>query len=79
MTTRAIAMFAVSAACALAATPVASAQGTTGGCKAFGNNVAGLAQDLGADFGTTASGAARAFPGAFPALVVMPEQETFCR
>ena len=78
MLSRVIAVSGLMAVCTLVAAPVASAQRPAGGCKAFGNNVAALAQGLGADFGATASGVARAFPGAFPALVVMPEQEAFC-
>ena len=49
-----------------------------GSCAAFGENVAGLAQTLGGDFGATASSVARSGAGAFPALVVHPEQATLC-
>jgi hypothetical protein len=49
-----------------------------GGCRAFGQNVAGLAQLLGPDFGATASGVASSDPGAFPELVVHPEQQQLC-
>jgi len=73
-----IAASAVGMLCTLIAAPVASAQPAASGCKAFGTNVADLAQDLGADFGATASGVARVFPAAFPALVVMPEQQALC-
>ncbi|PWW21221.1 hypothetical protein JD79_00349 [Geodermatophilus normandii] len=55
-----------------------TASAAPGGCQAFGENVAGLATSLGARFGANASGAARLFPGAFPAIVVHPEQERFC-
>jgi hypothetical protein len=56
----------------------AGAQDHAGGCRAFGANVAGLAQALGADFGATASGFASSSPAAFPTLVVMPEQAALC-
>ncbi|WP_336032744.1 hypothetical protein [Geodermatophilus sp. FMUSA9-8] len=49
-----------------------------GGCKAFGQNVAGLAQTLGPAFGATASTVATSGPGAFPTLVVHPEQQALC-
>ncbi|TFV58132.1 hypothetical protein E4P41_13450 [Geodermatophilus sp. DF01-2] len=62
----------------LVPTSVASAAPTPGGCRDFGANVSGLARDPAVDFGGNASGAARAFPGAFPQLVVRPEQERFC-
>ena len=66
---------------ALAGTASASAQAPTqppGGCKAFGQHVAGLAQDLGGGFGAAASGAARSEPGGIVTLVVAPEQADFC-
>ena len=56
----------------------AGAQDHAGGCQAFGGNVAGLAQTLGADFGATASGLASSAPAAFPTMVVMPEQAALC-
>jgi hypothetical protein len=60
-------------------TPVAAAQAPEhGSCAAFGANVAGLATALGPIFGSTASGVASSAPGAFPTLVVGPEQEAFC-
>ena len=62
----------------LIAAPAAGAVPASSGCRAFGINVAGLAQDLGADFGATASGVARRFPAAFPTLVVVPEQQALC-
>ena len=65
----------------LALTGAASAQPPTqppGGCAAFGENVAGLAQGLGGDFGAAASGAARVEPGGIVTLVVAPEQATLC-
>ncbi|MGY1725681.1 hypothetical protein ACI79J_01790 [Geodermatophilus sp. SYSU D01062] len=58
--------------------PGAVASATPGGCQAFGQNVAGLAQLLGSVFGATASGVASSAPGAFRALVVQPEQEMLC-
>lgn len=48
------------------------------GCRAFGQNVASLAQSLGPQFGANASGAATSGPGAFVDLVVRPEQERLC-
>jgi hypothetical protein len=49
-----------------------------GGCREFGQNVAGLAQDLGGGFGAAASGAARLEPGGIVTFVVAPEQAAFC-
>ena len=49
-----------------------------GGCKAFGQNVAGLAQGLGSAFGAAASGAASSQPGGIVTFVVAPEQSAFC-
>lgn len=49
-----------------------------GGCAAFGGNVAMLATTLGPAFGESASTVATSGPGAFPALVVHPEQEALC-
>jgi hypothetical protein len=46
-------------------------------CAGFAN-VADLARTLGAGFGSTASGVASSAPGAFPELVVRPEQEALC-
>ena len=51
---------------------------TPGGCQAFGQNVAGLATTLGGGFGQTASGVASSGPGAFPTMVVRPEQSELC-
>ncbi|GGI03303.1 hypothetical protein [Egicoccus halophilus] len=58
------------------AAPPAHAPGP--GCAAFGGNVAGLATQLGAVFGQTASGVATSGPGAFPGLVVGPEMDALC-
>ena len=68
------------AALALACVPAASASAapTSGGCQAFGQNVAFLGSTLGPVFGATASSVARIAPGAFPAVVVHPEQAQFC-
>jgi hypothetical protein len=66
------------AALALVLGPAATAGAAPGGCQAFGQNVAFLGSTLGPDFGATASSVARIAPGAFPALVVRPEQEAFC-
>ena len=66
---------------AFACTAPATAQPPTqppGGCKAFGQNVAGLAQGLGASFGAAASGAARSEPGGIVTFVVAPEQSGLC-
>jgi hypothetical protein len=49
-----------------------------GGCRAFGQNVAGLATTLGGAFGQIASGVASSGPGAFPTMVVRPEQSALC-
>ena len=49
-----------------------------GGCAAFGANVADLAMTLRVDFGATASSVATSTPGAFPDLVVAPEQAALC-
>ena len=66
-------------AAALLLTPTAAlAAPGTGGCQAFGQNVSSLATGLGPLFGATASGVASSAPGAFPALVVKPEQAKFC-
>jgi hypothetical protein len=56
----------------------ASAAPGTGGCQAFGQNVATLATTLGPLFGATASGVASSAPGAFPQFVVRPEQDRLC-
>jgi hypothetical protein len=50
----------------------------SGGCQAFGANVAALAQGLGRDFGGAASGAARSEPGGIVTFVVAPEQAALC-
>lgn len=66
---------------ALAWTGPAAAQPPTqppGGCRAFGQNVAGLAQGLGGAFGAAASGAARSEPGGIVTFVVAPEQSALC-
>jgi hypothetical protein len=66
---------------ALACTAPAAAQPPTqptGGCGAFGQNVAGLAQGLGSGFGAAASGAARIEPGGIVTVVVAPEQAALC-
>ena len=49
-----------------------------GGCAAFGQNVAGLAQGLGSGFGAAAAGAARLEPGGIVTFVVAPEQAELC-
>jgi hypothetical protein len=68
------------AALCLAVAPSSSAQPGShhGGCAAFGANVSGLAQTLGPAFGATASGVATSAPGAFPTVVVHPEQAMLC-
>ena len=66
---------------ALAATAPATAQPPTtpsGGCQAFGQNVAGLAQGLGGAFGAAASGAASSQPAGIVTFVVAPEQSALC-
>ena len=66
---------------ALACTAPAAAQPPTqppGGCRAFGQNVAGLAQGLGSGFGAASSGAARIQPGGIVTFVVAPEQASLC-
>ncbi|MGX5654802.1 hypothetical protein ACWKWC_08540 [Geodermatophilus nigrescens] len=55
-----------------------AAAAAPGGCQAFGQNVAGLAQALGPVFGATASSVATSDPGAFLTLVVHPEQQELC-
>ena len=47
-------------------------------CAEFGGNVAFLATSLGPVFGSTASGVASSAPGAFPTVVVGPEQAGLC-
>jgi hypothetical protein len=74
-------MIAAVTGCALASTAQAAAQPPAqppGGCAAFGENVAGLAQGLGGDFGAAASGAARLEPGGIVTFVVAPEQTALC-
>ena len=74
-------MAAVVFAGALACAAPAAAQPPTqpsGGCQAFGQNVAGLAQGLGSGFGAAASGAARSEPGGIVTFVVAPEQAFLC-
>ena len=78
MRTRVVAAIAVGVLCPSIAAQSVGAQPTSGGCQAFGNNVAGLAQTLGAEFGATASSVASLFPTAFPTLVVHPEQAALC-
>lgn len=51
---------------------------TPGGCKAFGENVAFLGQNLGRTFGETASGVAKSGPGEFRDNVVKHEQQALC-
>jgi hypothetical protein len=66
---------------ALICTAPAAAQPPTqpsGGCQAFGQNVAGLAQGLGGAFGAAASGAAQIEPGGIVTFVVAPEQSALC-
>lgn len=66
---------------ALACTAPAAAQPPvqpSGGCGAFGQNVAGLAQGLGSGFGAAASGAARIEPGGIVTFVITPEQAALC-
>lgn len=58
--------------------PATAAEAAPGGCKAFGENVAGLAIGLGAEFGATASSVASSGPQAFPNAVVKPEQAALC-
>jgi hypothetical protein len=70
------AVFAGALACAAPA--AAQAPPPPGGCQAFGQNVAGLAQGLGGDFGAAASGAARLQPGGIVTFVVGPEQGQLC-
>ena len=70
-------VFAGALACTAPAAALPPAQ-PPGGCQAFGQNVAGLAQALGSDFGTAASGAARIEPGGIVTFVVAPEQATLC-
>jgi hypothetical protein len=50
----------------------------SGGCQAFGENVAALGQALGGDFGAAASTAARLEPGGIVTFVVAPEQAGLC-
>jgi hypothetical protein len=74
-------LIAASAGWVLALTGPANAQPPTqppGGCRDFGQNVAGLAQGLGGDFGAAASGAARLEPGGIVTFVVAPEQAALC-
>jgi hypothetical protein len=70
----------VGAAGLLALVPggVAHAAPSSGGCQDFGRSVSFLARTLGAGFGANASFAATRFPGAFPELVVVPEQDAAC-
>jgi hypothetical protein len=80
MRIRSLTITAATGVVALAASAGASAQPAPkhGSCADFGANVAGLARTLGADFGSTASGVASSAPGAFPELVVQPEQTALC-
>ena len=78
---RAMLLIAVVTGWALASTANAGAQPPAqprGGCAAFGQNVAGLAQGLGSGFGAAASAAARLQPGGIVTLVVAPEQAELC-
>jgi hypothetical protein len=75
---RVIGAVAAGVLCASFGAHTAGAQDHPGGCQAFGANVAGLAQALGADFGATASGVASSSAAAFPTQVVKPEQDAFC-
>lgn len=70
---------AVAAGVAVAA-PAAAAPvpGGSGGCAAFGANVASLATTLGGQFGAVASSVASSGPRAFPTVVVGPEQLALC-
>ena len=66
---------------ALAWTGQTAAQPPTqppGGCGDFGQNVAGLAVELGGEFGGAASGAASSEPGGIVTFVVAPEQAALC-
>jgi hypothetical protein len=80
MRIRSLTITAATGLLALAAAAGASAQPVPehGSCAAFGANVANLARTLGAEFGATASGVASSRPGAFPNVVVHPEQGALC-
>ena len=73
---------AVAACLSLGAVPAGSSAAPPvpdhGRCAAFGANVAGLAQMLGSDFGSTASTVASSGAGVFPQAVVRPEQAALC-
>ena len=71
------AVFAGALACTAPAAGQPPAQ-PSGGCQAFGQNVAALAQGLGGAFGAAASGAARIEPGGIVTFVVAPEQAELC-
>jgi hypothetical protein len=65
----------------LAWTAPAAAESPTrpsGGCQAFGENVAALGQALGGDFGAAASAAANLEPGGIVTFVIAPEQAELC-
>jgi hypothetical protein len=80
MRTRSLAITAATGVLALTISAGAAAQPVPqhGSCADFGANVANLAWTLGADFGATASTVASSAPGAFPDLVVHPEQANLC-
>jgi hypothetical protein len=73
---------AVTAGLSLLAVPAGSSAAPPvpdhGSCADFGAHVAGLAQTLGGDFGSTASTVASSGAGAFPRAVVRPEQADLC-
>lgn len=74
-----LAVLASSSLLAFPAAPQAAPPGEAHtSCADFGANVAFLAQMLGGDFGATASSVASSGPGAFPAVVVRPEQNALC-
>ena len=72
-----IAVFAGTLACTAPAA-AGSPSRPSGGCQAFGVNVAALGQALGGDFGAAASGAAGSQPGGIVTFVVAPEQAALC-
>jgi hypothetical protein len=80
MRTSSLTIAAATGLLALAAPAGAAAQPVPehASCAGFGGNVADLARTLGAAFGSTASGVASSALGAFPELVVRPEQEALC-
>ncbi|MGY2065601.1 hypothetical protein [Blastococcus sp. SYSU DS0619] len=64
----------------VAPTAAASADPGSGGCKAFGQSVSSLANTVfpRGEFGENARMVATSGPGAFPAVVVFPEQDAAC-